>query len=87
MSGYPGAATGQIRCLFGVTGPDTLISSSKLAALYELPISDYARAGGAVELGHELAVGGSCRVEFVVAVCELAVLLCGVLLKLGDSPL
>ena len=42
---------------------------------------------GTVELGHEFAVGGSRRVEFVVAVCELTALLCGVLFQLGDAPL
>jgi hypothetical protein len=42
---------------------------------------------GTVELGHDFAVGGSRRVEFVVAVCELTALLCGVLFQLGDAPL
>ena len=38
-----------------------------------------------VKPGHELAVGGPCRVELVVAFCELPALLCGVLFQLGDA--
>jgi hypothetical protein len=39
-----------------------------------------------VESGHELAVGGPCRVEFVFAFCQLTALLCGVLFQLMDAP-
>jgi len=42
--------------------------------------------GRAVEPGHQLTVGGSCRVELVRAVCKLAALLGSVLFQLDDLP-
>jgi hypothetical protein len=38
-----------------------------------------------VQPGHELAVGGPCRVELVVAFEELPALFRGVLFQLGDA--